>query len=111
MNQFVFLLGVFIGNIFNIKYILIMQIIYILIKNDPIGEIYPRTILSQVILWIMTKNIKNILHVNNTNMYTENIHKIDDVSVVIEDITDEGINRFSPTPKLLQLLSNTIKND
>ena len=103
MNHFIFLFGVFMGNIFDIKYIIIIQIIYLIIKNDPIGEIYPRTLLTQAIIWMMSKNKLYEKYTSDNTINNSDAN----TGVTIEDITEEKINRFTPSPKLLKFLSNT----
>ena len=55
-NVLFFLLGVLIGNIIDIKYVLIFYVIYVVIKNDPINNtLYPRALLYDGIIWVTTK--------------------------------------------------------
>lgn len=84
MNSMYFLLGVLTGNIIDIKYILIFMAIYKLIKNDPIGGIYPRTAVLKIILWL---KIKSETKIHNTAI---NMTDIDGSQPIIEDIDDDN---------------------
>lgn len=104
MNQIIyFLFGVFIGNIIDIKYVLIIYFIYVMIKNDPIYDnIYPRTIFYQSIIILTNKfNHANVIETDNSYKIVE-IDNDDDVKKIFNDQKISEENRKS-LEKLLML--------
>lgn len=126
-----FLVGVFVGNIIDIKYISLIYIIYALIKNDPISDnIYPRTLLIQFIIWCNTKYTEfsfnnqsqelrvsqgiqevRITEIKDTEQMTENKLKISNERVT-ERVNELAMIDFSslPPPSILPLPSFRKKN-
>ena len=83
MNGIYFMLGVFIGNIIDIKYVFFIGIIYIIIKNEPIYDVYPRDVIKQFIIQYIIKlwNTKNKV-----------VNKSDKINIdnnINKDITDD----------------------
>ncbi len=102
-----FFLGVFIGNIFDFKYVLIVYFLYMIIKNDPVYGVRPRNILSSVMMRILTKP-NETMH-NNMDEIEKYEPGIDstifrDKNVTIEEISE---NKFTPSQKLLRFLSQS----
>lgn len=87
MNNIIyFLFGVFIGNIIDIKYVLIIYFIYVIIKNDPLYDnIYPRTILFKLI--IMITNKINDVKLNQNIVTIEETEEIEEIKEI--EISDK----------------------